>query len=235
METGPRPMRSATHQPLTKGLDAITPAKPLAVSIPVCSTSAITLRTLEPGDRRAFISLVQGSLDHLAPWLPVLADGTTPEDFFDQEIVRTHAAFETGNAVRCIALRQGRIVGSFSFTNITRAMTRQCDASWWVGRPYLRQGIARTGLAAMLKWAFLDEPHGLGLHRVMATIDPDNKPSLQLARSFGFTRVPSEDHYLRIGPTWKKHQVFAADAFELEAIQLKPNRPRTNPLPSKRD
>ncbi len=235
MEASPRRTRQQSPQTLAQGLDALTPDQPVAVPIPAPGQTGVALRPLTATDREAFVDLVEDSIEHLAPWLPVLADGTKPEAFFEQEIERGHDALQTGNAVRLIALRDHQIVGSFSLTNITRAMTRQCDASWWVGRRFLRQGIARAGLAYLLRHAFLDEPNGLGLHRVMATIDPDNSPSLNLAKLFSFTRTPSEDHYLRIGPSWKKHHCYAADAFDLAAIELKPYRPIDNSLRSDRD
>lgn len=205
---------------LATGLDAVRPAR--VVRVPTADAAAMVLRPLAEGDRAAFVALVDESLDHLSPWLPVLADGTGPEAFFEQELERGADAVMRGNAARFVADLRGQIVGSFALTNITRGLSFHADASWWVGRPYLRRGHARQGLGKLLRVAFEGAPAGLGLTRVMATIAPENEASLRLARSFGFRRLEREDHHLRIGPVWKRHLCFAADAFDHERVELKP-------------
>lgn len=203
---------------LASGLDAVKPER--AVCVP--AVAEMVLRPLAETDRAAFVGLVRASLDHLVPWLPVLANGTGPEAFFEQERERTIEAERTGSAARFVGVVGGEIVGSFALTNITRGLSFQADASWWVGEPHVRRGHARRGLGKLLRVAFEGAPAGLGLTRVMATIAPDNEASLRLARAFGFGRLASEDHFLRIGPAWKRHHCFAADAFEYARLEVKP-------------
>jgi ribosomal-protein-alanine N-acetyltransferase len=205
-------------------LDAIRPARPVHIR-DNAEAPAILLRPLAQSDRAAFIALVADSLDHLGPWLPVLADGTEPDAFFDDELERAARARRTGDAARFVAESQGRIVGAFALTNITRGLTLQADASWWIGLPHVRRGHARRGLAKLLRHAFADAPAGLGLHRVMATIAPDNEPSLRLARALGFTRLESQDHHLRVGPAWKRHHCFVADSRDYSGREIKPTPP----------
>lgn len=227
MDPQPRRTRQKPEHPseLQSGLDAVRPPRPVRTRASDPADDAFALRSLTQTDREPFVSLVRDSHEHLVPWLPVLADGISPEDFFEHELERTRTARRTLDAARFIAEHQGRIIGAFALTNITRGLTLQADASWWIGQPYLRQGHARRGLARLLRHAFADAPTGLGLHRVLATIAPDNDPSLRLARAFGFTRLASQDHHLRIGPAWKKHHCFAADAFEYAGREIKPAAP----------
>jgi len=222
MDDRPRRMRTRAEAGgrLASGMDAVKPAR--VVRVPTGDAGAMVLRPLAESDRAAFVSLVEESLDHLSPWLPVLADGTGPEAFFEQELERGLEAARRGHAARFVAEIRGQIVGSFALTNITRGLSFQADASWWVGKAYLRRGHARQGLGKLLRVAFEDAPEGLGLTRVIATIAPENEASLRLARSFGFRRLEREDHHLRIGPVWKRHLCFAADSFDHERVELKP-------------
>lgn len=68
------------------------------------------------------------------------------------------------------------------------------------GRGYMTEGV---GLA--LRHAF----HDLGLRRVEANIQPDNRPSLALVRRLGFTREGFSPRYLRIDGAWRDHERWA--------------------------
>ncbi len=216
---------------LKRGLESVKPNQPVTVLVQNPDTEAYRLRPLADSDREEFVALVHESLDHLSPWLPVLADGTSAESFYEQERERAHEAERTGNALRLIAECRGQIVGAFALTNITRGLSFQADASWWIGKPYLRRKYARQGLGLLLRRAFANAPDGLGLHRVMATIAPDNEPSLRLADAFGFARNEAQDHHLRIGDAWVRHLCFVADAHEYAIREVKLTARRDSSIP----
>jgi len=229
MDDKQRRTRPTTGNHLQRGLEAVKPDQPVSVRAGEPVAAPYKLRPLTEADREAFIALVDKSLDHLSPWLPVLADGTSAEAFYEQERERSNEAERTGNAVRLIAECRGTIVGSFALTNITRGLCFQADASWWIGKPYLRRKYARRGLGLLLRRAFANAPDGLGLHRVMATIAPDNEPSLRLAKAYGFARYEAQDHHLRLGDAWVRHHCFVADAFEYAIREVKrPPRAETS-------
>lgn len=50
---------------------------------------------------------------------------------------------------------------------------------------YRRKGYAHEAISGMIKWA----TEGFGVHRFIASISPENLPSLALARSFGFVKI----------------------------------------------
>jgi RimJ/RimL family protein N-acetyltransferase len=230
-----RTRATTTGNHLQRGLGAVKPDQPVSVLAGEIEAEAYTLRPLMDADRDAFVALVHESLDHLSPWLPVLADGTSAEVFYEQERERAHEAERTGNALRLVAECRGQIVGAFALTNITRGLSFQADASWWIGKPYLRRKYARRGLGLLLRRAFASAPDGLGLHRVMATIAPDNEPSLRLASAFGFARYEAQDHHLRIGDAWVRHSCFVADAFEYAIREVKHATRSDSPIPLERD
>ncbi len=236
MDDKKRRTRPATPgNDLKRGLEAVKPNQPVSVLAQEPDTEAFRLRPLVDADREAFIALVDESLEHLIPWLPVLADGTSAQEFYEQERERAHEAERTGNALRFVAECRGQIVGAFALTNITLGLSFQADASWWIGKPYLRRKYARHGLGLLLRRAFESAPDGLGLHRVMATIAPDNEPSLRLAHAFGFTRHEAQDHHLRIGDAWVRHLCFMADAHEYAIREVKHAMSSDPSIPLERD
>jgi RimJ/RimL family protein N-acetyltransferase len=60
----------------------------------------------------------------------------------------------------------------------------RCSAGYWVTASARGRGVASRALRLLCAYAF-DE---LGVQRVELWIDPDNKPSLGVAESVGFTR-----------------------------------------------
>jgi ribosomal-protein-alanine N-acetyltransferase len=57
----------------------------------------------------------------------------------------------------------------------------------------------------VLRNAFLN----LRLHRVEANIQPDNHPSIALAKGAGFHREGFSPRYLKIGGRWRDHERWA--------------------------
>lgn len=183
-----------------------------------------TLRALNSDDRDEFISLVEGSLAHLSPWIPLLARGASPEEFFDTELERTCSQEPARLSFRRIGVINDSIVGMFNLFNCSSGLTLSADASWWVARPFVQRGYATAGVRLLLRHAFTDLPEGLGLHKVMAMIAPENFASLKLARTLGFRPFTQEDHYVRVGETWKRHECWVADAIVPSLTEIKPPR-----------
>jgi RimJ/RimL family protein N-acetyltransferase len=67
------------------------------------------------------------------------------------------------------------------------AANNMAEIGYTIFAPYRRQGFARETLAALLRFA-----RDYGADQAVVSISPDNVPSLQLAASFGFTRIGSQ-------------------------------------------
>lgn len=77
-----------------------------------------------------------------------------------------------------------RVVGSIGFHGPPDAMGR-LEVGYSVDPPFRRRGYARESVKALFDWAHATH----GIKRFVASISPDNEPSLRLAAGYGFRRV----------------------------------------------
>lgn len=77
-----------------------------------------------------------------------------------------------------------RVVGSVGFHGPPDAQ-RRLEVGYSVDPPFRRQGYASESVRALFDWAYREH----GISRFVASISPDNGPSLRLAAAFGFHKV----------------------------------------------
>lgn len=77
-----------------------------------------------------------------------------------------------------------RIIGSIGFHGPPDAEGR-AEVGYRVEPEYRRQGYAREAIAALFDWAHRTH----GVTRFVASIAPENEPSLRLAQGFGYQKV----------------------------------------------
>lgn len=77
-----------------------------------------------------------------------------------------------------------RVVGSIGFHGPPNAEGK-LEVGYSVDPACRRQGLAREAINAMFDWAHAQH----GITSFIASISPDNEPSLRLADGFGFVRV----------------------------------------------
>jgi [ribosomal protein S5]-alanine N-acetyltransferase len=169
------------------------------VSIAPDRTPAVVLREIEYGDREAFLQMVHESRDLHRPW------AYPPEraDQFDDLVARSRR----DDVVTVLACRahDGAITGVFTISQIVRGAFQSAFLGYYGSARFTRQGFMRAGMQQVLDLAF----GPLALHRIEANIQPDNAPSLALARGAGFRLEGFSPRYLLIGGRWRDHERWA--------------------------
>jgi [ribosomal protein S5]-alanine N-acetyltransferase len=161
--------------------------------------SRVYLRSPAPSDEDEFISLMTASLAFHRPWASAPTD---PERFAAYIADSRRADFEAFLVCR---VEDDAIVGFFNLSQIIRRSFQSAYLGYAAGKPFAGQGYMRDGIALVLRTAFVD----LGLHRVEANIQPDNRPSIALAQGAGFHREGFSPRYLKIGGRWRDHERWA--------------------------
>jgi ribosomal-protein-alanine N-acetyltransferase len=108
------------------------------------------------------------------------------------------------NSFRFLVCRRedDAIVGMISLFHIVRRSLQGAFVGYVIAAPHTRRGYGTEALQLVVDFAFKK----LKLHRVEATIHPDNAASIALARRAGFTLEGRLRRYLKIRGRWLDHE-----------------------------
>lgn len=105
----------------------------------------------------------------------------------------------------------GRFAGQITVGNVIRASLRSAWVGYWVSAQVAGGGVATAALALVVDHAF----SSAGLHRIEATVRPENTPSLRVLRKAGFREEGLFRRYLDVAGGWRDHLCFALTAEEV--------------------
>ena len=92
-----------------------------------------------------------------------------------------------------------RLVGVIQLEQIIRGHLKSAFIGYYAFVPYAGRGFMRQGVGLAVDHAF----NQLKLHRLEASIEPDNERSAALARSLGFRFEGTSKKYLKIAGRWR--------------------------------
>jgi [ribosomal protein S5]-alanine N-acetyltransferase len=157
----------------------------------------VFLRLLARGDADAFLAAVHRSTELHRPW-------SYPPDTLESFIEYT----ERDPARRVLGVfrsEDDELCGVFTISQIFYGPFQSAYLGYYAFGPFAGHGYMREGLELVLRYAF-DE---LGLHRLQASIQPENHRSIALVAAAGFRNEGLSERYLKIGGVWRDHEHWA--------------------------
>ena len=106
----------------------------------------------------------------------------------------------------------GRFRGQLTIGNVTRGALRSAWIGYWVSREVAGNGVATAALALGLDHCF----GPVALHRVEATVRPENVASRRVLAKVGFREEGLLKRYLDVDGAWRDHLLLAVTAEEVE-------------------
>jgi len=158
----------------------------------------VHLRPLGPADEAEFLRLVRRSRAFHRPWS---YPPSTPQAF------RALVGGTDATDARLVICRNddAAVAGYFGLGQIFYGHLRNAYLGYYAFEPFAGRGYMRDGLELVLRHAF----GSLRLHRVQASIQPENERSIALVRAAGFRREGLALRYLKIGGRWRDHEQWA--------------------------
>ncbi|MGL4617641.1 GNAT family N-acetyltransferase [Chroococcidiopsis sp.] len=102
-------------------------------------------------------------------------------------------------------LTDNKIIGVANFSQIFYRAFQNACLGYYVDVDFAGQGLMLEGVHLAIDYAF----DTLGLHRVEANIQPENRASIHLVERLGFTKEGFSRRYLKINGEWRDHERWA--------------------------
>ncbi|MET3805350.1 ribosomal-protein-alanine N-acetyltransferase [Nakamurella sp. UYEF19] len=169
---------------------------------------AVGLRPLRrsDGDRWQLIRIRDEAL--ISPW-----DATSALSWADRHTrVQWHShrtllmsASRRGEVLPFVIELGGQFIGQITVGGIQRGALRSAWVGYWVDSTVQGGGVATAAVALAVGHAF----GPVGLHRVEATIAPENTASQAVVTHVGFRQEGYLQRYLDINGSWRDHLLYA--------------------------
>jgi ribosomal-protein-alanine N-acetyltransferase len=172
----------------------------------------VYLEAASRGREAEFLARVTASQKLHKPWL--VAPHT--REHFRDLVSRSRKSSQECFFV--CAIETAELVGVINLNEVVRGMFQSAYLGYYAFEPFSGSGYMTEGLALVLDQAF----GPLGLNRLEANIQPENKRSSRLVSRLGFRLEGFSPRYLKIGGRWRDHERWAVLASEWKSRSVRP-------------
>lgn len=176
----------------------------------------IGLRPVRLRDGSTWSRLRLRDEDYLRIWEPE-AEGTWAERFAPMAwpvlCGGLRATARRGQALPFAITVDGRFAGQLTLGNVVRGSLRSAWVGYWVESRAAGGGVATAAVALAVDHAF----GPVGLHRIEATVRPENAASLRVLAKLGFRDEGLLQRYLEVDGAWRDHRLLAVTRDEVGA------------------
>jgi ribosomal-protein-alanine N-acetyltransferase len=166
------------------------------MTVPATS-GPVSVRLLGRADADAFLDAVGRSRDLHHPW-------SYPPDTPDA--YREYTELDPARRVLGVFRSEDdELCGVFTISQMFYGPFQSAYLGYYAFTPFAGYGHMRAGLELVLRYAFEE----LGLHRLQASIQPENHRSIALVSAAGFRKEGFSTRYLKIGGDWRDHEHWA--------------------------
>ena len=184
---------------------------PATLTEPSLLSSPVALRPLAARDAKPWREARVRNAEWLRPWEP-----TNPETPLYQTslgpyitMVRTmRREARHGVTLPWVVLVDGRFAGQLTVGNIIWGSARSASVGYWIDQQYAGRGVTPTALAMAMDHCFMV----VGLHRIEATIRPENRASRRVVEKLGFHEEGMRRRCLHVDGAWRDHVCYAITA-----------------------
>ncbi|SDO93713.1 ribosomal-protein-alanine N-acetyltransferase [Actinopolyspora xinjiangensis] len=189
------------------------PGWPARLGPLLVTAGRVALRPPRLRDAAAWSEVRLRDRDYLRRWEPTGGDWNqrnTSTAWFGQWGALRRMA-RRGHVLPFVITLDDALVGQLTVGNIIRGALRSGWIGYWVSRSSAGAGVATTAVALAVDHCF----GPVGLHRLEATVRPENTPSVRVLEKSGFRREGLFERYLDVAGAWRDHLVYALTREEI--------------------
>jgi [ribosomal protein S5]-alanine N-acetyltransferase len=184
---------------------------PVTLTEPHLLDQPVELRPVRVGDARMWREIRVRNAPWLRPWEP-----TNPETPLYRSNLGPYIAMvramrreaRQGQAIPWVVTFGGEFVGQLTIGSINWGSARSGQVGYWIDEAYAGRGITPTTLAMAVDHCF----GVVGLHRLEASIRPENHASRRVVEKLGFREEGVRVRQLHINGAWRDHVCYALTA-----------------------
>lgn len=174
----------------------------------------VALRPVRLRDGAEWSAIRIRSEQHLKPWEP-----TTPGSWalrnsageWPARWMQLRGAARRGVALPFAVTLDGELVGHVMVGNVVREPLLSAYVGYWCDARVAGQGITTAAVAMVIDHCF----GPVGLHRLEATVRPENAASRRVLDKLGFREEGLFERYLDVDGGWRDHLVYALTVEEV--------------------
>lgn len=171
-------------------------------------TGVVELRPVRLRDGAAWSRIRLRDEDHLSRWEPTLPGPWADRNALTEWPGRWSALRTMGRAGHALPFSltvDGDFAGQVIVGNVVREPLLSAYVGYWVGAHVAGGGVATAAVALAVDHCF----SRVGLHRIEATVRPENARSLRVLAKLGFREEGLLRRYLEVDGGWRDHVVLA--------------------------
>lgn len=175
---------------------------------------AVVVRPIRLGDGKEWSKVRRRDRAYLEVWEPTAPGGWDERNAVLAWISQWYALRALAREGQCLPFAievDGVFVGQVTVGNIIRASLRSAWIGYWVAATTAGGGVATAAVALVVDHAF----GSAGLHRIEATVRPENTASLRVLAKSGFREEGLFRRYLDVAGDWRDHFCYAVTAEEI--------------------
>jgi ribosomal-protein-alanine N-acetyltransferase len=194
-------------------LEARHPGWPARLGPLQVGAGVVAIRPIRLRDAGEWSRIRLRDQEHLERWEPT-SPGPWPDRngfwSWPPQWMALRSLARRGQCLPFVITVDDRFGGQITIGNVIRASLRSAWVGYWVSSELVGGGVATASVALVV-----DHVLGAGgLHRVEATVRPENKASVRVLTKAGFREEGLFRRYLDVAGDWRDHLCFAITAEE---------------------
>jgi ribosomal-protein-alanine N-acetyltransferase len=181
---------------------------PATLSEPELLEAPVELRPVRVSDARTWREIRVRNASWLRPWEP-----SNPETPLHRSSIGPYVAMvrtmrreaRQGQALPWVVTYGGQFAGQLTVGSIVWGSARSGQIGYWIDESFAGHGIIPTALAMAVDHCF----RVVGLHRLEASIRPENAASRRVVEKLGFREEGVRVRQLHINGAWRDHVCYA--------------------------
>jgi [ribosomal protein S5]-alanine N-acetyltransferase len=181
---------------------------PITLTEPDLLDRPVGLRPVRPKDASVWRETRVRNAAWLRPWEP-----TNPETPLYRTNLSPYVSMartmrreaRQGLTVPWVVTYGGRFAGQLTVGSIVWGSARSAQVGYWIDEAFAGRGVTPTALAMAVDHCFFV----IGLHRLEATIRPENHASRRVVEKLGFREEGLRRRSLHIDGAWRDHLCYA--------------------------